>query len=457
MKSKSPQNHVKKAILLDGSQANDSTGERVYAALAEELQARGWDVNYVLLREQKIGNCAGCFFCWIRTPGICIVNDDNRTIAEAIAGSDLMIYLTPVAFGGYSSTLKYMIDHQIQNISPFFAKVEGEIHHQMRYEKYPDFLAIGWLEEPDAQAEALFGQLVQRNAINFYAQKAVCGVVLERSSDNEVQSAVQGWLDELQNGLPSQRTELPKYDLPSAARAADTGSQAIKIRRALLLVGSPKTRMSTSNSLGSYLFEQLQAQSIQTETIYLHTVIRSPARMKALLEAVQAADLVTLAFPLYVDALPAPVVEALERIAAHRKGQEGTGSHRQLFAAIANCGFPEAGHNVVALAICERFAHEAGFEWAGSLALGGGQGVVNGMPLSELDGRVNSLKMALEQAAEALAQGHSIPQSAQENLARPVIPSWLYRLVGGIGWRQQAKRYGAQELLKRRPYEQKTR
>lgn len=109
-----------KAILLDGSSAHDSTGDRVRTALTVQLQARGWDLEHVVLREKKIGNCAGDFFCWIRSPGVCNTNDDNRAIAAAIIASDLMVYLTPVAFGGYSSTLKRMVDHQIQNIAPFF-------------------------------------------------------------------------------------------------------------------------------------------------------------------------------------------------------------------------------------------------------------------------------------------------------------------------------------------------
>ena len=54
----------------------------------------------MLLSEQEIGNCAGDFVCWIRSPGICNVDDDNRAIAEDTVASDLVVYLTPVTFGG---------------------------------------------------------------------------------------------------------------------------------------------------------------------------------------------------------------------------------------------------------------------------------------------------------------------------------------------------------------------
>ena len=170
-----------------------------------------------------------------------------------------------------------------------------------------------------------------------------------------------------------------------------------------------------------------------------------------MLDAVDAADLVLLAFPLYVDSLPAPVINALELIAEHRSSQSETKPY-QLFAAISNCGFPEPDHTATALAICENFARLTHFEWAGSLALGAGEGMVHGTPLNELDGRVTPLKKALDLAAESLARGASIPQEAQALLAKPFIPAWLYRAMGVYGWQQQAKPYSTEKSLKRQPY-----
>jgi hypothetical protein len=88
----------------------------------------------------------------------------------------------------------------------------------------------------------------------------------------------------------------------------------------------------------------------------------------------------------------------------------------------------------------------------GSLALGAGEGMVHGMPLNELDGRAIPLKNALNLAAQALASGQPIPDAAQELLSKPFIPAWLYRLMGKFGWQQQAKRWGAQKELQRKPY-----
>jgi multimeric flavodoxin WrbA len=425
-----------KTLILDGSHSNDPQAVSIANALSKHLP----NAETIVLREQKIGNCAGDFYCWIRSPGLCNVNDDNRIIASKIAHTDLLVYLTPVTFGGYSSALKRMVDHQIQNILPFFANIEGEIHHQKRYKHYPNLLTIGWMDEPDSQAEAIFRHLVHRNAINMYAKTSVCGLVIRRQPEADLDSQTGLWLEAIASGSNSPVPDLPSRDISS--------SEATPIRRAVLLVGSPRTKKSTSASLGGYLFEQLTARGVETQTIQIHTSLNSQTRMNEMYEFVDNADLVVLAFPLYVDSLPAPVTAALEKISAHRKGNRSP----IRFAAIANCGFPEAHHNATALAICSEFARQNGFAWLGGLALGGGEGLVHGVPLNQLDGRAIPLKKSLELAAEALADGRPIPQSARDLLAKPVIPNWMYKLSGAHGWKQQAKQYGAEKVLRRQLY-----
>lgn len=430
-----------KALVLDGSEAGDGTGARVRDALLRQLQARGWDAGTVTLREEKIGSCAGCFGCWTRTPGTCIVRDDNRAIAAAMMACDLLVFLTPVCFGTYGATLKGAVDHLIQNISPFFAVVSGETHHQKRYPRYPSFMALGWSDAPDAAAEALFHHVAGRNAINFYAPFAASRVLHAGDSDAQVDAALDAAFAALRQKRAKHAPPLPTFTHPPAAPAP--------VQRALLLVGSPRTRRSTSGALGDYLMAQLSAANVAVETIYLHTVINSPDKLSATLDAVDAADLLVLAFPVYVDTLPAPALRALERIAAHRR--QHAPSKAQRFAALGNCGFPEAAHNAPALAVCEAFARQAGFVWAGALALGGG-GVIAGEALDSAGGKAAGLRAALALAAGALAAGEAIPQAAVNLMAKPIIPHWLYRLMGAFGWHAEARQHNAERLLRQQPY-----
>ena len=166
-----------KTVILDGFAAEDAISRRIRAALLNELASQNHDAQVFTLRENRIGNCAGDFFCWVRSPGVCNTDDDNRVIAAAIAGAGLLIYLTPIAFGGYSATLKKAVDHQIQNISPFFTTLNGETHHAKRYGRYADFLVIGWQSAPNTGAESIFRNLVWRNSLNFYAPASWCEIV----------------------------------------------------------------------------------------------------------------------------------------------------------------------------------------------------------------------------------------------------------------------------------------
>ena len=297
-----------KTLILDGSHTNDSQAVKLTNALRKHLP----ESETIVLREQRIGNCAGDFFCWVRSPGMCNTNDDNRLIAAKIVQSDLVIYLTPVTFGGYSSELKRMVDHQIQNISPFFTTVKGEIHHQKRYSQYPNVLTIGWMQESDPRAETIFRYLVHRNSINMHAKTSICGLVIGAPSAADLESQTGHWLNAIAHGSSSPVPTLPPMDIAIADESP--------VRRAVLLVGSPRTGKSTSSSLGGYLFEQLQARGIETQTLQIYTSFNSQTRMDALYEALDNADLVVLAFPVYVDTLPAPVTATLEKIAARRQG-----------------------------------------------------------------------------------------------------------------------------------------
>ncbi len=220
-------------------------------------------------------------------------------------------------------------------------------------------------------------------------------------------------------------------------------------KQALLLVGSAHQPRSTSQSLGEYLLERLAKGGLDTETLFLHRALRSEETTEELLAAVDRADPVILAFPLYVDTLPYLVTRTLELLAAHRQDRDLPGGQRLLV--IVNCGFPEAAHNAVALEICRRFARETGFTWAGGLALGGG-GAINGRPLSQVQGLARNVIRALDMTAEALLRGEAAPPAAVALMERPMIPAWLYIRIGHRLWKRQARKYGTSGRLMARPF-----
>lgn len=219
---------------------------------------------------------------------------------------------------------------------------------------------------------------------------------------------------------------------------------------ALLLIGSAKPAShSTSEALGNYLLAQLEQVGFTTATYHIYRALRTAVRSQELLTAVDQADLLILAFPLYVDTLPYLVINALELIAAHRQTQRTPTPIR--FVAIANCGFPEAHQNETALAICQEFARQTDMIWAGGLALGQG-GSIAGRPLAAVGGMARTVTHALDLAACALAQGQSVPAEAVTLLAKPMMPTFFYTLMGNLGWHLQAREQGAFGHLRAQPF-----
>jgi NAD(P)H-dependent FMN reductase len=430
-----------KALVLNGAVALRGMARAVDDALTPRLEARGYAVARHDLTSLAIPDCRGDFGCWTVTPGVCVHAGPHRDVARDLIRSDLAVWLTPVTFGGYSSALKRQLDHCIPLISPRFTTVDGETHHETRYERFPSVLAVGLMERPDAEAARVFERLVRRNVLNMYAPHFACPV-LARAELPPPGSRVSRWLDDLAASRPPHVGAEPldlsaREDLPEEVP-----------RRALLLGGSPRGDASVSSALLAHLATLLAERGLTVETESLQRSSSGDPELRGLQARLAEADVVVLATPLYVDSLPGPVTAALELLARRR---EPGSSSRPRFLALVNCGFPEAVHNDTALAICRLFAKQARLEWIGGLGIGGG-GMLAGRPLAELGARARSVTRALSLTADAIARGRVVPEEARRLVARRPIPRWLYRLMANWGFRQEARRYGTLARQGARPY-----
>lgn len=156
------------------------------------MLAAGWDVTSWTLRGERIAYCLGCFECWIKTPGLCRIDDAGRDVAASLIGGDLTIYLTAVTFGGYSSALKGAVDRAICLVAPFFTRIDGEVHHQARYQHYPALLGVGVLPAPHPAQEQIFHTLVGRNAINLHAPQHSSAVIYRSQPPAAAAAALGG-------------------------------------------------------------------------------------------------------------------------------------------------------------------------------------------------------------------------------------------------------------------------
>jgi hypothetical protein len=186
------------ATILNGTPPQGGFSAEVARIALDELAARHWEALHVPLAEMDIAPCRGCFGCWVRSPGECVIADAGRDVARAVIGSDVAVWLTPVTFGGYGSILKRAVDRLIPLISPRFMQIDGEIHHRKRYRRYPRLLALGVLPQADAEAGALFSTLVARNALNLHAPAHVAGLVVAADGPEAARAQISFCLDELE-------------------------------------------------------------------------------------------------------------------------------------------------------------------------------------------------------------------------------------------------------------------
>jgi len=444
----------KNVVLLDGAGAADEDLRVAREVLCQVLRDSGAEVEVFTLRKMRLAHCLGCFNCWIKTPGMCVESDAGREVAKAVIRSDATVLFTPVTFGGYSPELKKMMDHFIQLISPLFEIEHGEMHHPPRYDRRPRLMVAGVQRECRPKEERIFKTLAGRNAINLHPPSYAAEVVQCGESEEELRRQFEGMLtrsDELPYG------EIAASIMPAAV-AADSLIELRNTRRALLIVGSPKTNEpSTSGALGGFLLAELDRKGWEVETLTLRAKLNQPEGENELAAAVERAGLVVLAFPLYADALPYLMTKAMAVIAERRRAGRVTSPER--LAAIVNSGFPETHQNAVAMAICLEFALQCGFTWAGGLAFGGG-GMIGGHPLTEANRPGPPVKQAveaLEMTAAALANGLPVPGEAINIIARKPLPFavWnrLYAFMASRSFKKLAAKNGiAKEKLLAQPY-----
>ncbi len=130
----------------------------------------GIDINdkniaYADLSSMKISPCVGCFGCWVKTPGKCVIRDDATKIYPLIAQADEVIYISHVFCGGYDIPMKTMLERAIPIQQAFIRIHNNETHHLQRDVKPKKALIIAY-GDISHEERNIFSELIERNALN---------------------------------------------------------------------------------------------------------------------------------------------------------------------------------------------------------------------------------------------------------------------------------------------------
>lgn len=75
--------------------------------------------SVVLHANNQYASCQGCFKCWLKNAGFCIMKDSLQHIGALVGQSDPLIIVSQCCYGGYSSPVKAILDRAIGDSLPF--------------------------------------------------------------------------------------------------------------------------------------------------------------------------------------------------------------------------------------------------------------------------------------------------------------------------------------------------
>jgi len=174
---------------LDGS-ISDEMRPAVDASKSH-LQEIGLQVETVRLKEKRIGQCRGCFDCWVRTPGQCIIDDDANEVMRSFVNSQVIVLLTPVTFGGHSSQLKKALDRLLGCMLPYLERCGRDTRHPRRYDLARRMVFVGLLPQRDHEAQTTYRELSKMNALNFRATAWATALVFSNERPEMASVAVR--------------------------------------------------------------------------------------------------------------------------------------------------------------------------------------------------------------------------------------------------------------------------
>lgn len=139
-------------------------------AFLEGAQKAGAQIEEVFLAKKDIKPCRGCFSCWIKTPGKCVIKDDQAELLEKCLWSDLLVLATPLYVDGMTAQCKTFVDRLIPLAHPEFILENDHCRHPQRFDRKWKFLLVsncGFYEKDNFDALVFH---CQRMCLNFHAE-----------------------------------------------------------------------------------------------------------------------------------------------------------------------------------------------------------------------------------------------------------------------------------------------
>lgn len=156
-----------KATIIADKDYQTSLFQELHRSLTLFLHDRGLDTELIAIGRNDLAFCKGCFECWVKKPGECVMNDLMARVNRSYVNSDVIICLSPIIFGQFSANIKNAIDRWLPNILPFFTtRPDGSTMHLPRYDSYASHIIIGYADELSPEDAQLFIDITKKHRRN---------------------------------------------------------------------------------------------------------------------------------------------------------------------------------------------------------------------------------------------------------------------------------------------------
>ena len=350
----------------------------------------GWQI----VDARKAGTpCSGCFGCWNRTPGQCVIKDGYENMGYLIHHADEVHIISRYAYGGFSSAVKSVIDRCLGYVLPHFELVNGETHHKKRYDEDKPITFIFYGQDLNDEQKAAAERYVRAVCTNMRTH--VRKVVFRKGES------------------------LPKPEITDSEYPGE---------KTVLLNASMRFAKGNSAKLAEVLREKLNGE---TETVNL---VRHLNDLDGLINSLRDADTLVLCTPLYVDGLPAQLIRLMEKM------QEKYEAAPKRVYVLANMGLFEPRQLANLLEAVRQWCAEMGFRYGGALAVGAGE-LVGG--LLEFRKPENWPLAPVGKGLSRLAEAINAHRDTEDIYAgTDGFPRWLYMAIANSGWKRMARANG---------------
>ncbi len=355
---------MKKITILNGDIESEDNGFSEYMErLADRLNQSNL-CSIFPLSQMNLHHCTGCFSCWWKTPGKCVIKDDAEDIFKAVIRSDLVIFASPLVGGFTSSVLKMIMDRMIVLIHPYIILSHGECHHAKRYDKYPNLgLLIQKEVKTDEEDLKIVEDIYDRFAINFHREMDFVELVGNWKLEDICEKIEIGSIT-LENRKrlltnDSSLSQYPSFHLDKSVANVQFQSSNNKLA---VFNGSPRFKNSNSKALITEFLKGYHRIIKDEVPVYY---LASTKDRRENINAFKNADVIILFFPLYTDCMPGIVKEFFEDVMCLSNLSE------KKLGFVVQSGFPETIHLFAIEKYLEKFVKHLSCEYLGTVVKGG--------------------------------------------------------------------------------------